>query len=213
LSKESDVPLVDNVPLIDTLNTAKSKSVEIAKALEDAAVTNAEIQTSRDSYRTVAWRGSILFFSIAGLSNIESMYEYSLAAYMTVFHKALDTSRPDSILVNRLRIIKNRLTTLVYDFACMGIFEKHKLMYSFQMVTMIMDGDEELNKIELDFFLKGNTSLDDVERRKPYAWISDNGWKDIQKLETLGESWNGFIHSLENNEQAWQEWYDLADPE
>ena len=43
LSKESDVPLVDNVPLIDTLNTAKSKSVEIAKALEEAAVTNAEI--------------------------------------------------------------------------------------------------------------------------------------------------------------------------
>lgn len=43
LSKESDIPLVDNVPLIDTLNTAKSKSVEIAKALEEAAVTNAEI--------------------------------------------------------------------------------------------------------------------------------------------------------------------------
>jgi dynein heavy chain len=43
LAKESDVPLVDNVPLIDTLNTAKSKSVEIAKALENAAVTNAEI--------------------------------------------------------------------------------------------------------------------------------------------------------------------------
>lgn len=43
LSKESDVPLVDNVPLIDTLNTAKSKSVEIAAALENAAVTNADI--------------------------------------------------------------------------------------------------------------------------------------------------------------------------
>jgi hypothetical protein len=37
------VPLVDNVPLIDTLNTAKSKSVEIAAALENAAVTNADI--------------------------------------------------------------------------------------------------------------------------------------------------------------------------
>jgi dynein heavy chain len=61
----------------------------------------------------------------------------------------------------------------------MGIFEKHKLMFSFQMITMIMDGANILNKIELDFFLKGNTSLDDVERRKPYAWISDNGWKDI----------------------------------
>lgn len=54
---------------------------------------------------------------------------------------------------------------------------------------MIMDGADELNTIELDFFLKGNTSLDAVERKKPGTWISDNGWKDIQKLETLGEVW------------------------
>ena len=62
---------------------------------------------------------------------------------MTVFHKAIDSSRPDSILVNRLRIIKDRLTQLVYDFTCMGIFERHKLMFSFQMITMIMDGDDK----------------------------------------------------------------------
>lgn len=98
---------------------------------------------------------------------------------MTVFMNALTTSRKDNILNNRLRNIKEKLTQLVYDFACMGIFEKHKLMYSFQMVTMIMDGDKQLNKIELDFFLKGNTSLDPVEMRKPYTWLSDNGWKDI----------------------------------
>lgn len=68
---------------------------------------------------------------------------------------------------------------LVYEFTCMGIFEKHKLMYSFQMITMIMDGDDVLNKEELGFFLKGNTSLDTIESKKPAAWISDNGWKDI----------------------------------
>ena len=68
---------------------------------------------------------------------------------------------------------------LVYDFTCMGIFEKHKLMYSFQMITMIMDGDNVLNKIEFDFFLKGNTSLDAVEAKKPMEFLSENGWKDI----------------------------------
>jgi dynein heavy chain, axonemal len=47
---------------------------------------------------------------------------------------------------------------------------------------MIMDGDEVLNKPELDFFLKGNTSLDEVEN-KPFRWISNNGWKDAVKLD------------------------------
>jgi dynein heavy chain, axonemal len=131
LSKETDIPLVDNVPLIDTLNDAKTKSVEIGLALEQAAITNADIEENRSSYAEVAWRGSILFFSITGLSNISEMYEYSLSSYMSVFMNSLKLSRKDSILQNRLRNIKEKLTMLVYDFTCMGIFEKHKLMYSF----------------------------------------------------------------------------------
>jgi dynein heavy chain len=131
LSKETDVPLVDNVPLIEVLNTAKVKSVEIGEALKVAKITNDDIELNRESYKEVAWRGAILFFSIAGLSAISEMYEYSLSAYMTVFMNALASSRKDNILQNRLKNIKDALTRLVYDFVCMGIFERHKLMYSF----------------------------------------------------------------------------------
>jgi dynein heavy chain len=67
------------------------------------------------------------------------------------------------------------------------------------MITMIMDGDNVLNKVEFDFFLKGNTSLDAVEAKNPYVWITDNGWKDMQKLETLGDQWTGFIDALLKN--------------
>jgi len=110
------------------------------------------------------------------------MYEYSLNSYMTVFMNALDTAKKDNVLQARLKFITDKLTQLVYEFTCMGIFERHKLMFSFQMTTMIMDGDGVLNKKELDFFLKGNTSLDEVEA-KPYSWISINGWKDAVKLD------------------------------
>lgn len=67
------------------------------------------------------------------------------------------------------------------------------------MTTMIMDGDGDLNKIELDFFLKGNTSLDAVARVKPFAWLSTNGWKDLQRLVTLGASWTNIVTDIENN--------------
>jgi len=81
------------------------------------------------------------------------------------------------------------------------------------MVTMIMDGADDLNQVELDFFLKGNTSLDAIERKKPGPWISDNGWKDIQKLEVLNDTWTGFIDLLVKNKDTWKEWYDLEAPE
>ena len=95
----------------------------------------------------------------------------------------------------------------------MGIFERHKLMFSFQMTTMIMDGDGELNKVELDFFLKGNTSLDTIARDKPYVWLSINGWKDLQRLNSLGDSFKTIIDDIENNGKVWKDWYDLESPE
>jgi len=68
---------------------------------------------------------------MSGLSSISEMYEYSLSSYLVVFKNALETSRKDSILQTRLRNIKDKLTQLVYEFVCMGIFERHKLMFSF----------------------------------------------------------------------------------
>jgi dynein heavy chain len=60
-----------------------------------------------------------------------------------------------------------------------------------------MDGDSELNKTELDFFLKGNTSLEQVSRSNPYKWLSNNGWKDMQRLVTIGESFKQIIDDVE----------------
>jgi dynein heavy chain len=70
------------------------------------------------------------------------------------------------------------------------------------MCTMIQDGDGTLNKGEFDFFLKGNTSLDEVDA-KPHAWISPNGWKDACSTEKLGEAWNGFSESLKRDGAEW----------
>lgn len=170
------------------LEHAKTKSDSINEALIVAAATNEDIESNRDMYKPVAKRGAILFFALTGLSAISDMYEYSLDAYKIVFLNALDTSKKDNVLTARLRFIQEKLTQLVYEFTCMGIFEIHKLMFSFQMTTMIMDGEEELNRDELDFFLKGNTSLDAVEN-KPFKWLQTNGWKDAVRLADMGGCW------------------------
>ena len=108
-------PLVDNEPLIETLEGAKEKAEKIASDLKVAESTAADIEVSRSNYVTVAKRGAILFFAMAGLSRISEMYEYSLTSYLEVFRKALATSRKDNILQNRLRNIKEKLTQSVFD--------------------------------------------------------------------------------------------------
>jgi dynein heavy chain len=78
---------------------------------------------------------------------------------------------------------------------------------------MIMDGEGELNKIELDFFLKGNTSLEASAKANPFSWMSNNGWKDLQRLTNLGPAWVNLGSDIEQNGGLWKEWYDLEAPE
>jgi dynein heavy chain len=108
-------------------------------------LTKEEIGIARSAYKPVAKRGSILYFAEAGLSVINSMYEISLDSFLGVFRSALETSKKDSNLDNRLRNMIDTIMRNIYDYTCTGIFERHKLMFSFQMTCMIMDGDGVLD--------------------------------------------------------------------
>lgn len=110
LSKDTDVPLVDNDPLIAVLEVAKTKSVKIGEDLENARVTTLDIEANRESYKPVAKRGAVLFFALTGLSAISDMYENSLDMYRTVFMNAMETSKKDNVLQARLRFIIEKLT-------------------------------------------------------------------------------------------------------
>jgi len=211
---QSKGSILDNEELIATLQNTKEKAVEIAKSLEDGKVTAVEIDKLRSVYQRVAKRGSILYFSMVGLANISFMYEYSLNAYLGVFERSLREARPDRIVDNRLKNVTEKLTQNVYDFVCMGIFENHKLMFSFQMTTMIMDGEAELQRDELDFFTKGNTSLEQVQPKSPgLEWFPDGGWKDLQLLTKLKAPFETLLKDIQESVQVWKDWYDLERPE
>ena len=57
---------------------------EVAEKLKLAAKTADEVEKNRDIYRPVAKRGAILFFILAEMANINSMYQYALSAYLEV---------------------------------------------------------------------------------------------------------------------------------
>ena len=64
------------------------------------------------------------------------------------------------------------------------------------MTIMIIEEELELNRAELDFFLKGNQSLSEIQVAKPYKWIPEQGWKDLQKLVTIGDEYKNIIEDL-----------------
>ena len=77
------------------------------------------------------------------------------------------------------------------------------------MTIKILEADGKLNPEELDFFLKGNISLEKSSRTKPFPWLPDQGWEDIQRLITVTpEAFSSLSDDIERNGQAWKEvWF------
>jgi dynein heavy chain len=205
--------ILDNDDLIATLEEAKTKSVAIGEAIEAANETAAQIELTCSRYINVARRGAILFFSMTTLSNISMMYEYSLSSYLEVFRLSLAEAPMDSLLETRLANITDTLTYNVYCYVCTSMFEKHKLMYSFHMTSKLLIAANAMPMDQLDFFLKGNLSLEKPAKDKPYEWFPDAGWHDMDKLVQLGDNFASLVSDIENNETDWAAWYDHETPE
>jgi dynein heavy chain len=205
--------MLDNVELIRTLEETKSKATDIEAKLLLANQTSKEVEDSRAGYRPAAQCGAVLFFVLAELSTINPMYEYSLRAFLDVFVGSLHRSKPDSVLQKRLNKIMDTLKYAIYNYACTGLFEKHKLMFSFQMSVKLMDLEKLIDPVELNFFLKGDISLEQPAISNPFDWMLDQGWKDLLKLTTIGLNFAMLQEHVTSNESAWRTWSRSESPE
>ncbi|XP_063051673.1 dynein axonemal heavy chain 10 [Engraulis encrasicolus] len=202
--------MLDNVDLVHTLEETKSKASEVFEKLKLAEKTSVDIDKLRDGYRPAAKRGAILFFVLAEMALVNSMYQYSLASYLEVFDFSLRKSLPDSVLPKRLKNIMDTLTYNVYNYGCTGLFERHKLLFSFNLTIKIEQAEDRAPQEELEFFLKGNLSLEKSKRQKPCTWLSDQGWEDLVRLaELFPTTFSSLLDDIESNVAVWKAWCDL----
>lgn len=206
--------MLDNEELITTLENTKLKANEVMEKLNLAIETSKDIETTRNGYRPAAQRGAHLFFVLSDMAMVNAMYQFSLSAYVIVFKNALRKALPDVFLEKRLDNILETLTKNVYDYGCTGIFERHKLLFSFQMTTKLQQAEGKLKQEELDFFIKGSVSFEKVEKSCPAKWMSEKGWDDLLKLsQDFVEDFGPIPDHLIANLSSWRDWYDLEAPE
>jgi dynein heavy chain len=167
LLKESEGNLLDDEVLIHTLNISKETSLATQQRVLEAERTELEINQARERYRAVPHRGSLLFFVIADLGLVDPMYQYSLSYFSSLFNKCVDLSAKSDVLEERLATLLTFITAFVYRNVCRGLFEEHKMVFSFLIATSILRdpaivSNQQISAAEWSFFLRGVTSLDDA---------------------------------------------------
>jgi len=115
-------------------------------------------------YRTCAKRASILFFVLNELNQIDPMYQFSLDAYMNLFENSIRKSEKNEILIKRLNHLNSYHTYAVYKNTCRGLFEVHKLLFSFQIIISLLMAEDLIPTYEMEFLLKGGIVVNKVEQ-------------------------------------------------
>ncbi|KAM5302059.1 dynein axonemal heavy chain 14 [Glossophaga mutica] len=77
--------VLDNEEIIDLLRQSKITSNEISKRIKATKKAESEIQATRKTYLPIATRGALLYFVVAGLTNLNHMYQFSLDWFRQVF--------------------------------------------------------------------------------------------------------------------------------
>lgn len=116
------------------------------------------INETREKYRMVARRGSVLYFVIADLAIIDPMYQYSLEFFSRLFNRRLDRSEKSDKLEERLAILISDVTESFFINICRGLFEKDKLLYAFLNASSILRRSESINVDEWNFYLRGSAT-------------------------------------------------------
>lgn len=137
LADSNEATILDGDELIEILEQSKYKASLIKQQLEDSIRIETDIMETRNQYKEVSIRGSILYFVITDLAIIDPMYQYSLDYVKKLFSHTIKGSKKSDDLKERIKILIANITKSIYNNICRGLFENHKMIYSFLICTSI----------------------------------------------------------------------------
>mmetsp|Transcript_44402 Transcript_44402/g.32467 ORF Transcript_44402/g.32467 Transcript_44402/m.32467 type:complete len:289 (+) Transcript_44402:1648-2514(+) len=172
------------------------------------------INENRESYRSVAIRGSVLYFVIADLGLIDPMYQYSLEFFSKLFNRRLEKSGKSEILEERLSILITDITESFYVNICRGLFEKDKLLYSFMNLTSILRRARQIGIDEWNFYLRGSAT-DFSAYDNDIDYIDVDTFYALMGLEETHVNFKDLILSFKDpgDKILWKEFLEVEEPQ
>ncbi|XP_061837093.1 dynein axonemal heavy chain 12-like [Nerophis lumbriciformis] len=196
----SEGNILEDETAIQILDSAKIMSNEISKKQKIAEETEIKIAESREFYRSIAKHSTVLFFTIADLTNIDPMYQYSLTWFVNLYTHSIQDSKKSKILEKRLMYLIDYFTYNLFCNVCRSLFEKDKLLFSFLLCCNLLLEKQEIEYTDLIFLMTGGVGLQNTIANPDPSWLQDKSWDEIcraNELPALKGIKNAFIEGPE----------------
>lgn len=222
----SEGNILDDDELVETLNESKETSIIISSKIFENEKTEELITLEREKYRPLAAKGAVYFQIASSLAEIDPMYQVSLRYFTHIFCSTIREDAPKMSFEDRLNFLQRRVIRAIYLNICRGLFERHKLIYSFLLATAAQKHDKKLKEEEFDFLLRGALQMKDDGLSKPKELfkMSDKQWKycvylqnEFEVYENLTVDLNSklslkikdqYFHLIDGDEESLIDWND-----
>jgi dynein heavy chain len=223
LLADAEGDVLSDDKLIITLDQSKKTGDECKSRMEVAENAMVEIDECTETLRPVATRASILYFVVADLGVIDPMYQYSLEFFVSLIKMRLRDSTPSDSIQERINILLEDFTRFMYINICRGLFEDHKLLFSFLITAQILRNQKHseyikkpyITSAEWLFFLrgleagKGLLPDDDYVLEDPPACIEKVPWSKLDTLERISNLENTTFKGLCAQVRDETSWHDF----
>ncbi|XP_052779096.1 dynein axonemal heavy chain 3-like isoform X2 [Mya arenaria] len=209
---ESEGNILEDETAIEVMSSSKALSLEISEKEKISSKTEVEIDEVRNGYKPVAKHGSILFFTISDLANIDPMYQYSLTWFINLYLQSILNSQPSQKLETRIMNLNDHFTYSIYKNVCRSLFEKDKLLFSFILCIGIAKSKGLIDDLEWRFLLTGGVALENPFPNPAPTWLADKSWGEMVRVTDL-QAFKGFMEQFKENISSWKKLYDSPSPQ
>ncbi len=162
----------------------------------------------RNVYKMFANIGSNLFMVIGDLIKINNMYQFSLASFIKLFKRALETKPQASSVEEKLNHLSNSLIRLCFSEIGRSLFKADRLTYSLHFIKGVYP--HLFGRNEWEFFSGTVVASSDSHMPLPR-------WATKDRAEIFSMFVNTFSHIIPNmqleNEGIWQPFMKSNQPE
>ena len=217
--------ILEDIELIENLEETKRTASDIAEKVILAKETEANINANRELYRPVAAIGALMYFWLDNLNVLDRVYQYSMANFVYVLSKAIDTTPggPDESKVpeserlgtqvevaKRVELLTGASTKMIFSYITNGMFERHKVIAATQLTMMVLRSRGELKGEYFDWLLRCPKVVDAENPLKEF--LLDSAWAAVQSLKEF-DDYAHIADDMVGSAKRWKEWSELERPE
>jgi dynein heavy chain, axonemal len=90
-----------------------------------------QIDEARRAYQPLARHVAALFFAMTALANLETMYQWSLPWFVSLFEGAIQSAPKTDSVAARTASLADTATRLLFGAVCSSLFKKDQLLFAF----------------------------------------------------------------------------------